>query len=144
MVSRERGSVLLLALGLVPVLAVAVAVITDVSVLAASRRALAAEVDSAVLAAAQSPDLAALYTGSGLTNLPLNCRAARSVVMNRLGGAGGDARVRRASLTSFRCQGGAVTITARSRVTLPFARHFGIEPNVDVEAMAAARSPFRS
>lgn len=140
---NDRGSVLVLTVGLVPIAAGLVSVGTDISVLLAHRRALAAELDSAVLAAAQSADLDRLYTGQGIDSLPLDCGRARRVVESRLASESSDERINVVRLSSFSCRGGRVAASATATVRLPFAHHFGVNPQANVAAEAAARSPFR-
>jgi len=134
---------MVLTLGLVPVIAGLIAVGTDAAVLFTQRRALAADAESAVLAAAQAADLEALYTSRQIDSLPLDCRAARAIVDQRLA----EPNVRRqgngVSLVDFRCTETSVRLRVRSRVELPFASHFGVDPTVDVATDAAASSPLR-
>jgi uncharacterized membrane protein len=134
---------MVLILGLVPVVAGLIAVGTDAAVLFSHRRALVAQADSAALAAAQSADLATLYTSRRIASLPLNCNGARSVVNRRLSQASEDSRVPAPQLADFSCNRTAVTVRLRSKAQLPFAKHFGIEPTVEVAADAAATSPLR-
>lgn len=141
--SNDRGSVLMLSVGMVPILAGLVAVGTDVSVLFAQRRALSAEADAAALAAAQSADLRELYTGSGFANLPLDCSRARRVVDGRIGSSRSDSRAAKSRVTKFTCRNDLVSVDVSSQVTLPFSQHFGVTPQVDVVASATAQSPFR-
>lgn len=139
----DRGTVMMLTIGLVPIIAGLVAVGTDAAVLFTHRRALAADAESAVLAAAQTADLEALYTSRRLESLPLDCRAARAVVDQRLskwnGRTGGSGIV----VADFQCSRTAVSLRVRSQVVLPFAQHFGIDPTVEVGTDAAASSPLR-
>ena len=140
---NDRGTIMMLVIGLVPVLAGLIAVGTDAAVLFSHRRALVSQADSAVLAAAQSADLSALYTSRRVDSLPLDCRGARKVVDQRLSQATLDPRTPRINLADFRCGRTTVTLRLRSNVLLPFAKHFGIEPTVEVGADAAATSPLR-
>jgi len=138
----QDGSVLLLVIGLVPILAGLIAVGTDLAVLFTHRRSLATEADAAVLAGAQAANLRQLYTSGKITELPLDCRRAREIVDARVGSAASDRRVSRAVVARFSCRSNTVTVSLRSSVDLPFASHFGISPTVEVGADAAARSPF--
>jgi uncharacterized membrane protein len=139
----QDGSVLLLVMGLVPILAGLIAVGTDLAVLFTHQRSLAAEADSAALAGAQAANLRQLYTGKNVTELPLDCRRARDIVEDRVGSDASDKRVSTAVVAGFRCRSNTVSVSLRSSVELPFASHFGISPTVEVGADAAARSPFR-
>lgn len=139
----DEGTVLMLIIGLVPIIAGLFAVGTDAAVLFTHRRALVAQADAAVLAAAQSADLEAIYTSRTVTSLPLDCRAARSVALRKIEAGVSDPRTQSIGLTDFRCTRSAVSLQVRSKVVLPFAQHFGIEPTVEVATDAAATSPLR-
>lgn len=134
---------MMLTIGLVPIIAGLIAVGTDAAVLFTHKRALAADAESAVLAASQAADLEALYTAREVTSLPLDCRAARTIVDQRL--AKPNRRQARQGITvaDFRCTQTSVSVRVRSRVELPFAQHFGIDPTVEVGTDAAASSPLR-
>lgn len=141
--SSDAGSVLLLVIGLVPVLAGLIAVGTDLAVLFTHRRSLAAEADSAALAAAQAADLQKLYTRGEMTELPLDCRKARAIAESRVGSSASGRRVNDATLARFVCRSNTVSLRLRSSVELPFASRFGLHPQVQVGAESAARSPFQ-
>ncbi len=140
---RDDGTVMMLVIGLIPILAGMIAVGTDAAVMFTHRRALAADAESAVLAAAQSADLAALYTSGHLTSLPLDCHAARAVIDKRLTSRDRYKSVEMVHISDFRCSRSSVSIKVRTHVELPFARHFGIDPVVEVGTDAAASSPLR-
>lgn len=141
--TADDGTVMMLVIGLIPILAGMIAVGTDAAVLFTHRRALVAQADAAVLAAAQSADLEALYTSRRVESLPLDCVAARSVAARRVASGSTDPRTEQIQLVDFRCTRTSVTLRVRSNVTLPFAHHFGIEPSVEVATNAAATSPLR-
>jgi uncharacterized membrane protein len=132
-----------LIIGLMPVLFALLAVATDVTVLFTARRALAATADAAAVAGAQSADLAALYSGRTLTSLPLDCGKARMVIHDRFDRIPAAARTGPIRVQSITCNGTSVSVTLRSSARMPFASHFGVEPEVTVSAAAAARSPLR-
>ncbi len=140
----DRGTVLMLTLGLVPIIAGLIAVGTDAAVLFTHRRALASDAESAVLAAAQSADLEALYTSRDLRSLPLDCRVARDVVEERIARPNSRQRANGIVIARFECTRTSVVLRVRSKVELPFARHFGIDPTIEVATDAAASSPLRS
>lgn len=139
----DRGTVMMLTLGLVPIIAGLIAVGTDAAVLFTQRRALAADAESAVLAAAQAADLEALYTSRQIDSLPLDCRAARAIVDHRLTKPNLRQQASGVTVADFRCTATSVSLRVRSRVELPFASHFGVDPTVDVATDAAASSPLR-
>lgn len=140
---NDRGTVMLLTMGLVPIVAALIAVGTDAAVLFTQKRAVSTEIEAAVLAAAQSADLEALYTGRQVKSLPLDCRQAREVVRRKMSAiaprAGGSA----VTVTSIDCNPTTVAASARVRVQLPFAQHFGINPEVQVGSRAAATAPMQ-
>ncbi|MEI2728483.1 MAG: pilus assembly protein TadG-related protein [Candidatus Nanopelagicales bacterium] len=141
--NADEGTIMVLVLGLVPVVAGLIAVGTDAAVLFSHRRALVSHADAAALAAAQSADLGTLYTARKIESLPLDCRTARSVVTRRIEQASEDSRATAPQLADFSCNRNAVRVRLRSKAQLPFAKHFGIEPTVEVAADAAATSPLR-
>lgn len=138
----DRGSVLMLVIGLIPIVFAMVAVGVDTAVLFTHRRSLAADADAAALAAAQSADLDRLYTDTSLTELPLNCAAARQQAERQLQTNARD-RTQGSRLTKFECNATTVSLALQKPTTLPFAQHFGINPTVEVAASSGATSPFR-
>ena len=88
--STEDGTVLLLILGLVTLVALLVAVVTDVSALYLERRQLVAAADGAALAGAQKVNEARVYT-EGLPDsgpVPLNADAAEEAALAYVHDAG--------------------------------------------------------
>ena len=101
--NADEGTIMVLVLGLVPVVAGLIAVGTDAAVLFSHRRALVSHADAAALAAAQSADLGTLYTARKIESLPLDCRTARSVVTADRAGLRGFTRDR-TTVGRFRLQ----------------------------------------
>jgi uncharacterized membrane protein len=85
---RDDGSILLLALGLLVVALLLVLAVVDASAVYLTRRALAAAADGAAVAAADRPDLAAVYATGAVGPLRLD-PAAVSVDVSRFQRAGG-------------------------------------------------------
>lgn len=141
--AADDGSVLVLAVGLIPVLFLLIAVAVDASTLFIHRRALSSTADSAALAAAQSADLERFYRGDSVAALPIDCQAARRKIEMMLVPTRVDARVSDVALESIACDRQSVTVAVRSTVRLPFAHLVGVVPTVDVRGSATARSPFR-
>jgi len=128
----DDGSILLLAIGFCAIAMLLVWAVIDVSVVFLARRDLAATVDGAALAAVQEVDAAAVYTGDGAADLPLDRDAVIAAVARYVAGPGGspaDQRVvgvvddggravvvrgeREVRLPVF----GTVTVTARATAT---------------------------
>lgn len=141
--SSDRGSVMMLMVGLIPILFMMVAVSTDAAVLFNHRRSLAAEADAAVVAGAQSADLAAVYSGKQSINLPLDCAKAREVIKSRVGSMSSDKRASAARVATIDCTPAQVSVSISTPVELPFSHYFGLRPTVDVKATSAARSRLR-
>jgi uncharacterized membrane protein len=116
--ARDEGTVLLLIIGLVTVVALLVAVVTDVSSLYLHRRELIAAADGAALAGAQAVDEAAIYRDGLPTTgpVPLDPDAARQAVHRYLDQAGlGDVDVQVEATTT------TVTVRLAQRYRLPVA-----------------------
>ena len=135
---RDRGSVLLLTVGLAVVALLVVAVVTDAAVLFLHRRSLAAAADGAALAGAQGVDLAAVYSGGAGTTLPLQPRAVRSRVAGYVASSGpAGARV-----VLARTDGTRVRVRLAETVRLPFRSWLPVgSTSVEVVAEAVAETP---
>lgn len=125
----ERGSVLILGVGVVVVAVAAFLVAVDLSLLGLTRTQADSAADAAARAAAQSLDLGRYYVGEPGRELPL---------------ALGQARVRASRvldmpwrLEEVSLRDGAVVVVVSRRVTLATAALFGRSPVV-VRASAAA------
>lgn len=137
--SDDDGTVLLLIIGLITVVALLVAVVTDVSSLYLHRRELIAAADGAALAGAQSVDEAAIYR-DGLPRtgpVPLDPDAARQAVHHYLDEAGlGGVDVQIVATTT------TVTVRLAERYRLPVASTVtaGTAGDPAVTASATART----
>ncbi|HTW19192.1 MAG TPA: pilus assembly protein TadG-related protein [Mycobacteriales bacterium] len=126
----DDGSVLVLVIGYVAIAAVLITVGVDVSKVFLARRALASAADSAVLAAAQGIDTAAIYRGGALRcgePLPLDPQHAADLAQRSLSDDAADLRHVFASLgpPATTVDGGTVTVVLRGRVDVPFGRVVG-------------------
>lgn len=137
----DRGSVLLLVLGLAAVAGLLVAVVVDASAAFLARRGLASIADGAAIAAASALDERALYTGDPAADLPLTEDGPDGVraVVSRY-------QVQAASvqpglvLTGGTPDGQVVVVTASRTVRLPFSGPLGVG-DVTITATATARAP---
>lgn len=137
----DEGTVLLLIIGLVAVVGLLVAVVTDVTALYLQRRDLVSAADGAALAGAQAVDEATIYT-QGLPAsgpLPLDEAAARVAVHEYLSDAGLDGRslAVRVETTST-----TVSVSLSTTYDLPVANTatLGVTGSAQVSASATART----
>lgn len=138
----DEGQLLLLVLGYVLIGAVMVTVVVDLSIAYLHRRALAAAADGAALAAANQPDLAALYSGAG-DELPLSERGTASAVDQYVQDAQLGRRFDDFEIVEVGTDGQTVTVTFAARVQLPLVNLVSIRyaDGYPVDATATARSP---
>ena len=134
----DRGSVLLLTVGLVLVALLAIAVAVDVSAAFLQRRGLAATADAAALAGAQVVDLDAYYARGRRAGdpIPLDRGAVRGAVLAHLRSAGAWADHPGLVVEAVTSDGETVTVRLRAPLRTPFA---GVGGRGDVRAEAAAR-----
>jgi uncharacterized membrane protein len=137
----DEGTVLLLIVGLVAVVGLLVAVVTDVTALYLQRRDLVSAADGAALAGAQAVDEETIYT-QGLPAsgpLPLDEGAARSAVDEYLSDAGlaGEALIVRVETTPT-----TVSVSVSTTYDLPVANTatLGVTGSAQVSASATART----
>lgn len=116
MTDEDRGSVLILALGLVTVAILVLLAAVDVAVVHARHRAGQLTADAAARAGAQQVDLSAYYrSGAAAAALPVDSGAARRRVLQYLRQADGGAW----RLAELAVDGQAVTVRVEREVTLP-------------------------
>lgn len=132
----DRGSVLVLVLGLAGILVALVAVVVDVSSVVLAKRAVAGAADGAAVSAAQALDLEAVYAGGLEGVVPLQLDEARS----RVAAYEAQVRIAQPGLSlSLRLEGRTAVVHGARTVTLPF-RLPGVRP-VQVRSVARARAP---
>lgn len=137
----DEGTVLLLIVGLVAVVGLLVAVVTDVTALYLQRRDLVSAADGAALAGAQAVDEETIYTQGLPTSgpLPLDEAAARVAVHEYLSEAGLDSR-----LLAVRVETTPTTVSVSLGTTydLPVANTatLGVAGSAQVSASATART----
>lgn len=137
----DEGTVLLLIVGLVAVVGLLVAVVTDVTALYLQRRDLVSAADGAALAGAQAVDEETIYTQGLPTSgpLPLDEGAARSAVDEYLSNAGlaGEALIVRVETTPT-----TVSVSVSTTYDLPVANTatLGVTGSAQVSASATART----
>ena len=136
----DRGSIMLLTIGLAAVLLLLVAVVVDVSAVVLAKRALANAADGAAIAAAQQPDRAEINRNPTALDarLPLDAGLVDDVVATYES----DAQAGQPGLAlQSRIDGGTVAVVDAYRtVQLPFSGWLGIV-DVELHATGRARSP---
>lgn len=137
----DDGTVLLLIVGLVVVVGLLVAVVTDVTALYLVRRDLISAADGAALAGAQAVDEATIYT-EGLPStgpLPLDEDAARGAVHAYLADAGLAGRDIQVEITTTPT---TVSVSLATGYDLPVANTvtLGVSGSAEVSASATART----
>ena len=138
----DEGQLLLLVLGYALIAIVLVAAVVDLSVAYLHRRALAAAADGAALAAANQPDLAALYSGAA-DRLPLSERGTLRAVDQYAEDAQLARRFDDFEIVDVQTDGDSVTVTLAARVRLPLLNLASVHyaDGYPFDAVATARSP---
>lgn len=140
--SHDDGQLLLLILLYTVIAALLVTVVVNTSRVYLYRRALVGAADGAALVAANQPDLARLYTGTG-DQLPLSGPAAREAVRQYARDARLAARFSGFRVVAVSTDGRTVAVTLAARVPIPLVnlvsdRYHGGYP---LDATARASSP---
>lgn len=149
---RDEGSLALLVIGYAAILALLIVVGVDVSKAFLARRALSSLADSAALAAAQSLDRQAVYTGQGGgcgDLLPLDADAAAQSVAVTVDDDMADLRHTFAVVAppETTVVGGTVTVHLSGDIAVPFGRALALllpghdDGRVHIDATASAQSP---
>ena len=137
----DDGQLLLLVLVYALIAAALVTVVVDVSKAYLHRRSLVAAVDGAALAAANQPDLDAVYNGSGRQALPLSEEGVREAVEQYVADARLAARFDDFSIVDVSTDGETVTVSFASTVRMPFVNLVVSRAGYHLDATASARSP---
>ena len=137
--SREDGTVLLLILGLVTLVAILVAVVTDVGALYLERRQLVAAADGAALAGAQKVNESRVYA-EGLPDsgpVPLNADAAEEAALAYVTHSGIDV-----DQVTVQAKATTVSVNISAEYQLPIASKItiGSAGTATVSATATART----
>jgi Flp pilus assembly protein TadG len=137
----ERGSVLVLGLGLVVVTMLAVGMVVDASRLFLARRSLAGRADGAALRGAHDLDLVTLYTSGATAALPLSAARVRTDVADYVAAQAAANGLRGVRVATVDVAAGtvAVTLTMTERVPL-VGTVLGHPEGEQVIATASARS----
>lgn len=133
----DRGTVLLLVVGLAAVAIGLVITVSDVTALYLGRRAVAAAADATAIAGAQGADLAAIYAGRATTDLPLSTTAVRAAVTKFVADAGLSASLHGFRVDSVTSDVRSVRVVVSAEVRLPFV---GLVHGSAVRVSAAARA----
>jgi Flp pilus assembly protein TadG len=140
--SGDEGQLILLILAYAIIAALLVTVVVDVSKVFLYRRSLVAAADGAALRAANQPDLAAVYNGTGAT-LPLSRAGTNAAVRQYAVDAELADRFEGFDVAGVETDGVTVTVTLRAAVPLPFVNLISSHwsDGYPVRAVARAQSP---
>lgn len=140
--SRDDGQLILLILVYAMIAALLVTVVVNVSKVYLYRRSLVAAADGAALAAANRPDLAAVYNGAGPT-LPLSGPGAEAAARQYARDAQLEERFDGFAIVDVQTNGTTVTVTMHADVRMPFLNLLSdrYASGYPVHATARARSP---
>ena len=139
-VGDERGSVLLLGVGLVIVCLLAIAVITDVSAAFLQRRSLMSVADAAAIAGAQAIDQGAYCANGASVGTRLNPRLVRSAALAHLTRTNATTAIPGLHVDGISSDGVRVLVALSSPLRLPF---FGAIFSEVAQVQAAARLDYR-
>ena len=134
----ERGSVLILGIGMIVVGLLAVTVTVDVSAAFLQRRALMSMGDSAALAGAQSIDLDSYYANGASVGTRLSPAAVSAAVRRHIGLARGASELTVEGITT---DGVTVRVRLSEPLQLPF---FGAMRSDRVRIESSARLDYRT
>ena len=134
----DRGSVVILSLGLLVVCVLAIGVVVDASTVFLARRALQAQADSAALAGAQAIDLGAYYADGAASRIRLDSTGIRAAVERHVRRDPGEGR-----LTSVSLRDDVVLVAMTDRVQPPFSGWLTPSGAYDLEVEAGAILSYR-
>lgn len=130
----EEGSLSVLIIGLFLLMMASIMVMTDLSAMIASKRALGQRTEYLVQQGAKSVDLDAYYQGRGGLlpyiaekfivdqsdpGIPLDCRKATDAILSAARGIG-DGAFTNFDLTYFSCKNDTIEVHSQARAVLPF------------------------
>ena len=141
-VNHERGSVMVLSIGLMVVALLVVTLSVNIATMWVTRRNLDGIADSAALAAAQAVDGQALYQGTamqGSESLPLNRIIARRYVADYLANAQVRKQYPNIRVRSVAVVNNRVRIVIATPVSLPFGYLLGSSTPLVVSAATAVQ-----
>ena len=140
--SGDGGQLILLVLAYAVIAALLVTLVVNVSKVYLNRRSLVAAADGAALSAANQPDLASVYDGTGAT-LPLSRSGTDAAVRQYAADAELADRFDGFAVAGVQTDGVTVTVTLRAAVPLPFVNLISARwtDGYPVRPVARARSP---
>ena len=134
----DRGSVMILSLGLLVVCVLAIGVVVDASSVFLARRSLQAQADSAALAGAQAIDVEAYYQRGAASGIRLEPTRVRTAVERYVRRSAGDVRLRAVALADD-----VVIVRLQGVVRPPFSGWLTPSGNYDLEVEAGATLSYR-
>ena len=134
----DRGSVLIVALGLLVVCVLAIGVVVDASTVFLERRSLQSSADSAALAGAQAIDVEAYYARGAANGIRLDPTTVRSAVQRFMRRGAVEGRLESVALT-----GDVVVVRLTGQVRPPFSGWLTRGGAYDIEVEAGATLSYR-
>jgi len=153
---EERGSISVLIIGLFVLTVGLMMVMTDISSLVLSRKALTRQTEFLVQQGAKEIDLGAYYQGTGNlatyvaeklfidqkdSGIPLNCEQSRAAILE-VSRSIENERLRNFELLSMECQSGLLAVETQAEAVIPFRLPFLDSMNFTIKGFAA-NSPER-
>jgi hypothetical protein len=147
--SEDRGSVLLISIGLFTVVVALFGVVADVAAIRMARQELLAHADAAVLAAVKAVDVEALMDdgyleAAGLLLVPIDPDRAAAAVQDHLAASGAADRFRSLTVERLSIDKAHASIRLAATVRPPFAHLLatltGASRDVPISAVARART----
>lgn len=135
---KDRGSVMILAIGLIGICLLAVGVVVDAAAVFTERRTLQAAADSVALAGAQAIDLRSYYDRGAAGDIALQPTLVRDAVERQARRLDGGAHVESVSVI-----GGVVRVRMSGSVRPPFSGWFTPGGRRTLEVEAAATLSYR-
>jgi hypothetical protein len=146
---EDRGSVLLLSIGLFTVVVAFFAVVVDVAVIRIARQELLAHADAAVLAAVKAVDVDALINDgyvevSGVLLVPIDRDRAVAAVQDHLHASGAADRFRSLTVDQLSVDKAQASLRLEATVRPPFTHVVrtltGADRDIPISAVARART----
>lgn len=138
----DKGSILVLGVGLSIVALVLMTTLVNVSTLWIARNTLDSVADGAALAAVQAVDTRSVYTNGLGSSLRLNGNQARAKAHAYVAKANGQGDVHNVRITAFQVSAQSVAVTVTSDVILPFG-YLATSRTVSASSRAHATNTLR-
>ncbi|MGI9198000.1 MAG: pilus assembly protein TadG-related protein [Candidatus Nanopelagicales bacterium] len=134
----DRGSILIVALGMLIICVLAIGVVVDASTVFLERRSLQSSADSAALAGAQAIDIEAYYARGAADGIRLDAGTVRAAVQRFMRRGSVEGSLRAVSLS-----GDVVVVRLAGQVRPPFSGWLTRGGAYDIEVEAGATLSYR-